>query len=346
MPQMLAAICTQPGKIVIEDVSIPVPEENQVLIEVKAVGVCRSDVTGYMGKHPLIPLPMIMGHECSGKIAALGPGVKRIKVGDEVAVETFFRLCGECAGCRNGRYNTCKNPMIIGHNVPGAFAQYMLANANFIFPKPSEVSFEEAALTEPLSVGVHAIKIAGIQVGERVVILGAGAIGLFALQVAKLAGGEVTVVDVVPSKLELARKLGADHIIDASQLDVQEEVRRITGGDGAEVVIEAVGKPATLQQSVDLTQPGGRIVLIGFTGNPVDEINLSKVTLQEMKVMGILGFCRDYPTSLNLLSRRKISVTPLISSSYGLQGVEKAIQQMIKKPGEVVRIIIHPQDLK
>jgi threonine dehydrogenase-like Zn-dependent dehydrogenase len=341
---MKAVVCERPMAMGLREVPTPKPKWKEALVEIRAVGVCRSDVSGYLGKHPLITYPNILGHECSGVVVELGPDARGFQVGEEVAVETFFELCGRCSGCRRGQYNTCKSPKIIGHNVPGAFAEYMLANSDFLHQKPPNVSFEEAALVEPLSVAVHAVKRCGISCGETVAIIGAGAIGLLTLQVARLSGATVHVVDVVERKLALAKDLGADRVFDASTRDARAEMMAATEGDGYDYVIEAVGSPKTLRETTDLARAGGTIMCIGFSGRETDEISLSKITLQEMRLLGILGFCRDYPTSLQLLSKGMVDVGPLITQRLPLEEVEKAIQLMMKRPAEVLRAIIRPRE--
>lgn len=340
---MNAVVCEKPMVMGLQKVPTPKPKGKEALVEIKAVGVCRSDVSGYLGKHPLVTYPNILGHECSGVVVELGPDAGGFEVGDEVIVETFFELCGKCAGCRRGQYNTCKNPKIIGHNVPGAFAEYMLANSDFLYQKPSNVSFEDAALVEPLSVAVHAVKRCGISCGETVAIIGAGAIGLLTLQVARLSGATVHVVDVIERKLALAKAMGADRVFDGSMHDPREEMMAATEGDGYDYVIEAVGSPRTLRETTDLARAGGTIMCIGFSGRDTDEICLSKITLQEMRLLGILGFCRDYPTSIKLLSREMVNVRLLITQKFPLEETEKAIQLMIEKPAEVLRAIIKPR---
>ena len=341
---MRAVVLTAPKKLELQQVPVPEPQAGQVLIKPESTAVCRSDVSGYLNKHPMIQPPRIMGHEVSGIVVKVGSGVTRWKNGDHVIVETFFYSCGTCPGCRAGRYNVCNDVQIIGHNVDGAFGEYALANASFIYEKPDEVTFDEAALTEPLSVGVHAIKRCGIGVGDFVVILGAGAIGLMALQVAKASGAEVLIADLVEKKLELAKKLGADHLVNAGERDTVEAVREVTDGDMAPFVLEAVGRPETIKQMVDLASSGGTLMPIGFTGRDLDEINLSKITLAEMDLLGILGFCRDFPTSIKLMKRKLVDMESLITQRYPLSQVEDAIKLAIEKPNEVIRAIIHPQE--
>jgi L-iditol 2-dehydrogenase len=341
---MRAVVLTAPKKLELQEVPVPEPRAGQVLVETRSTAVCRSDVSGYLDKHPMIQPPRIMGHECAGVVKSLGPGVTRWKEGDPVVVETFFYACGTCPGCRSGRYNVCNDVQVIGHNVDGAFAEYTLVNADFIYEKPESVPFDQASLAEPLSVGVHAIRRCGIGVGDFVAVIGAGAVGLMILQVAKASGAEVLIADLVESKLALAKKLGADHVIDAGKRDTVEAVREATNGDMAPFVIEAVGRPETIKQMVDLASSGATLMPVGFTGKDFDEINLSRITLAEMDLLGILGFCRDYPTSLKLMKRNQVDMESLITQRYPLDQVEDAIRLNIEKSDEVIRSVIHPQE--
>lgn len=342
--KMRAVVLTAPKKLELMEVPVPEPNFGQVLVKVESTAVCRSDVSGYLNKHPMIQPPRIMGHECAGLVEAVGPGVSRWRKGDPVVVETFFYACGSCPGCRAGRYNVCNDVQVIGHNVDGAFATYALANANFIYEKPEGVPFDQASLTEPLSVGVHAIRRCGIGVADFVVVLGAGAIGLMVLQVAKASGAEVLVADLVESKLELAKKLGADYVVNASEVDTVEAVRDVTDGEMAPYVLECVGRPETIRQMVDLASSGATLMPIGFTGRDLDEVNMSKITLAEMDVLGILGFCRDYPTALKLMKRGLVDMESLITQRYVLSEVEKAIKLAIERPNDVIRAVVHPQE--
>ena len=341
---MRAVVLREIGQLELAKVPVPQPKEGQALVKVISTAVCRSDVSGFLGKHPMIEPPRIMGHECSGVVEEVGPGVANWERGDEVVVETFFYTCGRCPGCRAGRYNVCNDVKVIGHNVDGAFAEYVLANASFLHPKPPTVSFDEAALTEPLSVGVHAVRRCAVTIGDFVVIIGAGVIGLMVLQVAKAAGAEVLIADLSERKLELARKLGADHIVDASSEDLKEAVSSATDGEMAPVVFEAVGKPETLKQMVEVACSGARVMPIGFTGKPTDEINLSRVTLAEIDVLGILGFWHDFPISLSLMRRGLVDLRSMITQTFPLADVEKAIRLAIERPDEVLRAVIHPQE--
>lgn len=339
MATMKAAVCTTRETIVIQDVPRPTPWEGQVLVRVKATGLCGSDVDGYTGHHPMIKWPIILGHECSGVIAELGRGVTDWAVGDEVAVEPFF-ACKLCPACQSGRYNLCAYLKITGHQVPGSLAEYVVAEACFVHRKPPNVPFEEAAIAEPVSGSLHAVERCNLRMGALVVIIGCGTIGSLAMQHALNKGAEVVVADLLDFKLEVARSLGATHTVNPSATDLKARVTELTGGIGADCVIEAVGHPDTLASTVGLVKRGGTIMLIGWSGNETDPFNLTSVTLDELAVLGTLGFCRDFPTALKLMSRGKVKVAPIISHRLPLERVEEGVRMLRDRVGRTWKIVI------
>jgi len=337
--KMKAALCPRPGEMVITEVDVPEPKEGEVLVEVRATGLCGSDVDGFLGRHPMIGYPIIMGHECSGVIAAVGKNARGVHKGDAVVVEPFF-TCKSCPSCLRGKYNLCKDLRIIGHQIPGSLAEYVLAEARFAHPKPENLSFEEGAIAEPLSGSLHAVKRAGIGVGDFTVIIGCGTIGSFSLQHAKNAGAEVLIADVQDFKLSRARKLGADHVLNVNREDLKAKVDELTGGLGADKVIEAVGLPETLVQTTKLVRRGGTIMLIGWSGNKTDQFDLTSVTLDELTVLGTLGFCWDFPAALNLAGRGKVDLKSIISHKFPLEKTREAIELFQSGKDNAWKIII------
>jgi len=339
MVTMRAAVCTGRERIEIQEVPRPAPQAGQVLIEVMASGLCGSDVDGFMGHHPMITWPIILGHECSGVIAELGPGVEGWRVNDDVVVEPFF-TCGTCPACRQGRYNLCRDLKLLGHQVAGSLAEYVVADARFLHRKPRTLSFEEAALAEPASCARHAVERCGLKGGDLIVILGCGTVGSLAMQYALTKGAEVVVADVKDFKLEMAAQLGADHTVNAARDDLRERVMGLTAGLGADCVLEAVGRPDTLAATVDLVRRGGTILLMGWSGNETDALNLTKVTLDELTVLGTLCYCWDFPVALRLMSRGKIKVTPIISHHLPLARVEEGLTMLRDGEAGVWKIVI------
>jgi threonine dehydrogenase-like Zn-dependent dehydrogenase len=325
--KMKAAINTDLQTIVIDEVPIPQPGPGEVLVQVKATGLCGSDVDGYLGHHPMMKWPLILGHECSGVVAELGPGVEGWQVGDAVAVEPFF-TCKTCPACLRGKYNLCIDLKITGHQVPGSLAEYTIAEACFLHHKPDNISFVEAAIAEPTSGSLHAVERCGIRLGDFVVIIGCGTMGVLAMQHALNKGAEVFISEPSGFKRAVAEELGVHHTVDPAKQDLRERVRALTGSIGADCVIEAVGKPETLASTVGLVKRGGTIMLIGWSGNKTDPIDLTTITLDEMTLLGTLGFCHDFPVALKQMSQGKVKTLPLITHRLPLDRVEEGIQML------------------
>jgi L-iditol 2-dehydrogenase len=342
---MKAAVCEEPHKIILRDVNVPGPGPGEVLVKVKASGICRSDVKGYLGTHPGVIYPMILGHEFSGEVAALGEGVESaygdapLEVGDGVIVEPLFP-CGECTACLAGDYNLCYGLTMAGHQAPGSFAEYAIARAALLYPKDQSLSFDEAALMEPLAVAVHAVKRAGTSIGDMVVVLGSGTIGLLTMQVAKKAGATVIATDVSGDKLHLAADLGADYVVNADTSDPCELVMAVTRDRGADVVIDCAGTPQTLMQTVDLVRKGGTVTMIGWTGEESDRISLTKITRREINLLGSIIYCRDFPTAIELAVSRNVNLSSIITHEFELAEVPEALEQLSRDGHEVIKAIV------
>ncbi|HPD14745.1 MAG TPA: alcohol dehydrogenase catalytic domain-containing protein [Planctomycetota bacterium] len=344
MPTMKAAVCKARETIAIEDVPRPTPKRGEVLVAVKATGLCGSDVDGYTGHHPMIKWPIILGHECSGVVAEVGPGETRWKPGDPVVVEPFF-TCKTCPACLRGQYNLCVDLKITGHQVPGSLAEFVIAESFFLHPKPANLSFAEAAIAEPVSGSLHGVERANPRLGSFVTILGCGTIGVLAMQHCLNKGAEVLIADPAAFKRKVAKDLGVHHALDPLKEDVKARVKELTGGIGADVVIEAVGKPETLAATVGLVRRGGTILLIGWSGNKTDAFDLTSVTLDELTVLGTLGFCWDHKAALRLLSQGKVTVKPIISHRLPLDRVEDGIRMLQSHAEGVWKIAITEEEV-
>jgi len=339
MATMKAAVCKDRETIVIEEVPRPVPKPDEALVKVMATGLCGSDVDGYTGHHPMIQWPIILGHECAGVVAEVGAEVKDWKPGDEVVIEPFFN-CKTCPACLRGQYNLCVDLKITGHQVDGSLADYVIADPFFLHPRPANLPWAEAAIAEPVSGSLHAVERAAPRLGDFTVILGCGTIGVLAMQHCLNKGAEVLVSEPMAFKREVATELGVHHTVDPESEDLKAKVQELTGGIGADVVIEACGKPETLAATIGLARRGGRIMLIGWSGNATDAIDLTSVTLDELTVMGTLGFAWDHKTALKLMAMGKVKVAPIISHHLPLERVEEGIQMLHEHAPGVWKIAI------
>jgi 2-desacetyl-2-hydroxyethyl bacteriochlorophyllide A dehydrogenase len=339
MAKMMAAVCHKPCDITIEQVQKPEPGNGQAVIKVMATGVCGSDVDGYLGTHPWIGHPIILGHECSGVVDSVGAGVTKVKPGERVVCEPFF-VCGKCRNCRRGRYNMCRDIIVIGHQVPGSFAEYVLMDERFLHPMPKGLSFEVGALAEPISGALHGVGRCNLKIGELAVVIGCGTIGYFLTQHAANSGARVLVSEPDARKRKAALAVGALWAIDPKSESLADKVDELTDGMGADCVLEAVGVPETIRQTVSLTRKGGTILLMGWTGNEADAFDCTTMTLDEMTVLGTMGFAWDFPVTLDLLARGKVDVERIISHRFPLEKAVEALETLHEKRGSAWKVML------
>lgn len=343
---MKAAIFHGPNQpLRIEDVPVPEIGPGEVLVKVAACGVCHTDLH-YLdhGVPTFKKPPMILGHEPSGTITKIGAGVEGFKEGDPVLLPAVLS-CGTCFFCRTGRENICQSMVMFGNNVDGAYAEYVKAPAKDIFHLPPEVPLLEGSIiADAISTPYHAVKNrAQVRPGDSVVIYGCGGVGINAVQVAAAAGGIVIAVDIVPQKLEWAKKLGASAVINPNEVEkVPKSVRALTGGAGADVAIECIGNPKTMEAAFATLRKGGRLVVVGYTDQAVS-LPASKIMYFEQEVMGSLG-CRpvDYPRIIELARIGKIRVKELVTHRFPLERINDAFDLMRKGEGSALRSVVIP----
>lgn len=341
---MKAAVLHKPFDVRIEEVPVPVPKAGEVLVAMKSVGVCGSDVhfyeAGRIGSF-VVRKPMILGHESAGDIVRLGPGVKGLKVGDRVAVEPGVP-CRKCEFCRSGRYNLC--PDVVFYACPpydGAYCEYQVAAADFVFKLPANVSYDEGAMIEPLAVGMHACNRAHVGPGDSVAVLGSGPIGLVSLQSARARGAaRLIAVDVDARRLQLAKKLGATDVVNASRTDAVREIHRLTDGAGADVVLETAGAVPTAQQTVACAKNGGRIVLVGMPLTDRFEMPIIDAIVKEVSISGLFRYANMYPPAIALVSRGAVDVKSMITKRFRLEAVPEALGFAHRQGKKAVKIMI------
>lgn len=290
--------------------------------------------------------PVVLGHEYSGVVAELGPGIMGFSVGDRVVGETTASACGTCPVCRTGEYNLCRQRLIIGYAADGAFAKYVKVPERFLHHLPSSVSFEEASLIEPLCVAYNAlIEKVTVKPGDMVAVLGPGPIGLFCLQVAKVAGASKVLISGLSEdrrRLEIAKELGAYQVIDSEAEDVVAKIMEVSKGLGADVVADAAGPSDTLWQSIEMVKPAGKIIKIGWGPKPVG-FSLDKILGKGVTLQGTLGHnWKVWEAAIQLLEAGLIKVAPLISAEYPITEWRKAFDVMRYKSG--VTAVLRPVD--
>jgi 6-hydroxycyclohex-1-ene-1-carbonyl-CoA dehydrogenase len=338
---MKAAVFHGPNQpLKIEEVPTPSPGAGQLLVKTAACGVCHTDLHYIDHGVPTFKKPpLILGHEPSGTVAALGEGAEGFKEGDRVLLPAVVS-CGNCAACRTGRENICDTMIMFGNNIDGAYAEYLLAPAKDTFHLPEEIPLEEGAIiADAVSTPYHAVvNRANVKPGDSVVVLGCGGVGINLVQVAAAVGGSVIAVDISEEKLKWAKKLGADVTINPKEDEKwPKAVRKMTGG-GADIAIEAIGNPTTIETAFNTLRTGGRLVVLGFTDKNIS-LNAGKIMYREMEIVGTLG-CRvvDYPKLIELCRLGKIKIKELVTARFPLEEINDAFDLLRK--GEGLRSII------
>ena len=321
------------GAVAIRDVPEPAINPDQVLLDVKATSVCGSDIHMWREHQSwAIKLPLILGHEFSGVVAQVGERVSGFQVGERVACETAYQVCGQCVYCLSGNYNLCPHRLGYGALADGSFTRYVVARPQILHRIPANVPFEHAALTEPICVAYNAlVEKTAIKPGDIVVIQGPGPIGIMALQMAKLRGAGTSIVlgtDVDKHRLEVAEELGAQYIVNIQHDDPVKLIRSLSDGYGADLVVDCTGVSGALQQSLELVRPNGRITKIGWGPQPLG-ISLDPLVAKAVTLQG--SFSHTYPTwerALGLLSTGQINLAPVIGGIYPLDDWHEAFTRM------------------
>ncbi|MGE5377075.1 MAG: zinc-binding dehydrogenase [Bacteroidota bacterium] len=340
---MRAMIYLGPEQIELRTVPIPEPSAGELLVRVRAATTCGTDVKTYRRGHPKFPPPFIFGHEFGGDIVGVGEGVRAFREGMRVTANVFAE-CGECFYCKRGQGNLCAN---LVYNF-GAFAEYMTIPASIVrrttFVIPSHISYEQAALLEPLVTVVHGWHKVRFQHGETVVLLGAGGpISLMYLQLALRAGASrVIAIGHSSTRLAVAGKLGAGHLVNSRETDPVVAVHDLTGGYGADVVIECAGTQSTWQSSLELVRKGGRVLWFGgLPGGTRVKIDAARVHYGEIDLLNMHGgTSEDACEAFELITSGAMQVSPMLNGELPLEKVELALQKMIA--GEVVKMVIRP----
>lgn len=320
----------------------PQPGPGEVRIAIAEVGICGSDLHAYHGRHPFITLPVVPGHEFAGLVNAVGEGVRDFAPGDRVTVEPSL-VCGKCYNCRHGRYNICSNLRVIGCQTPGAMAEYIVVPAEKVLRLPDNVNWVQGALAEPLAVGVRAARRAEFEPGANVLILGGGTIGLMTLQAAKALGaGTVMVSELLPERLALAKELGADVVVNPSEVNLLDAVVETFGERRADVIIECVGVGATARDAIRVARKGTRIVIAGVFEQDVS-VSMGLVQDHELELIGTLMYLNDdFPTALRLLAEGAAHAEPLVSHRFPLKEAAKAFEVADRRSG-ALKVLIDVQ---
>ena len=344
---MKSLLLTAYNHLEITDMPLPTAGVGEVLVRVEACGICGSDVHGLDGSTGRRIPPIVMGHEAAGTVEAVGEGVTRFAKGDRVTFDSTV-YCGECPYCKIGQINLCDNREVIGvsegnYRRHGAFAEYVVIPDRIMYPLPADFPFEEAAMLEAVSVGMHGVKVSAIAGGETALVIGAGMIGLLTLQAAKAAGcARVFISDVDETRLNLARQIGADEVLHCSGTELLSEIRRLTNGRGVDVVLEAVGLNQTVASAIDCARKGGAVTLIGNV-SPEVTLPLQKVVVKQLKLQGSCASSGEYPEAIELIAAGKIKVKPLITAVAGLEEGPRWFDRLHAREPNLMKVVLSPR---
>jgi len=343
---MHALVLTEYGKLEYQEVPSPTIGPADVRVEVKACGICGSDVHGFDGTSGRRQPPIIMGHEAAGEIAEVGTDVTEWNVGDRVTFDSTVN-CDECAYCRKGQVNLCDQRMVLGvscddYRRDGAFAQEVAIPQHILYGIPDGVSFEQAAMVEPVSIALHAVKRTLPDQNSVAVVVGTGLIGLFVVQVLRALGCHTIIgVDIQDDRLALAKKLGATHTVNAAKKDEVAFVMSLTSEKGADLAFEVVGNTAPLQTALTCVRKGGRVALVGNVA-PYVEFPLQAAVTRELILHGSCASAGEYPQCMELIAAGKVDTDALMSAVAPMSEGAVWFERLHRKDPGLMKVVLHP----
>ncbi|MBC8325298.1 MAG: galactitol-1-phosphate 5-dehydrogenase [Verrucomicrobia subdivision 3 bacterium] len=343
---MKALLLEEYKKLTVTEMPLPEVGGRDVLVQIRACGICGSDIHGFDGSSGRRVPPLIMGHEASGVVSGIGGEVTNVKEGDRVTFDSMVS-CGACDFCARGQMNLCDDRRVLGvscedYRQHGCFAEYAVVPEHIIYPMPDNLPFEHAAMIEPVSVAVHAVKRTPIAAGDTAVVVGAGMIGLLVVQALKAAGcDKVIAVDLADEKLALAQTLGADIGINPKTSDAVAAIHDATDGRGADIAMEVVGATPTVQTAIEATRKGGHVTLIGNLAPTVD-FPLQSVVTRELTVYGSCASNGEYPECIDLLANGTFQVEPLITAKATLEEGPDWFDRLFAAEAGLMKVILQP----
>jgi threonine dehydrogenase-like Zn-dependent dehydrogenase len=338
---MKALYIVEPGKVEVREIDRPAAARGEVLLKVGIVGFCGGDLNAYRGSFTLQEYPMIPGHEIGAEIEAVGAGVPDgLRPGMKVTVSPYSS-CGECAACRRGRPNACRDNRTMGVRRPGAMTEYITVRWQDIYPS-QKLSLKELALVEPLTVGFHAADRGRVEAPDTVAVLGCGLVGLGAIAGSVERGARVVAVDIADEKLALARRAGAADAVNSSSTDLHEALYQLTGGLGPDVAIEAVGLPETFLAAVEEVAFTGRVVYIGYSNKPV-EYQTKLFVQKELDILGSRNCLGDFPRVIEMLEKGRFPVDGCITKTVSLDEAPQVLVDWAEAPTAVTKIMVNVQ---
>jgi L-iditol 2-dehydrogenase len=344
MKTMKTAVMLGVGKMGFEQRPIPVPKDDEVLVKLEYVGICGSDLhyyeNGRIGDYVVKP-PFVLGHEPGGVVVQVGKNVKNLKVGDRVALEPG-KTCGHCEFCKKGEYNLCPDVVFFATPpVDGVFQEYVAHEAGLCFKLPDNVSTMEGALIEPLAVGMHAAKQGGATLGQTAVVTGSGCIGLVSMMSLKAFGvTEVYVVDIMQKRLDKALELGATGVINSKSTNPVEEIMKITGGRGVDLVIETSGTEICAVQGLEMLVRGGTLVQVGYSKSGSMNLPTSLICDHELTIKSVFRYRHIYPMAIKAVAEGKVNLKGIVTDVFELDDIQNAMDRSVKDKADIVKAVV------
>ena len=335
---MKTVLINEPFKISVTDTEKPVAKEGEALLKIKYCGICGADVASYTGNQPFTTYPRIPGHEFSAEIVSIPENDKGLKPGDIVTANPYFN-CGKCYSCKRGFVNCCTDNQTMGVQRDGSFREYISMPVERIYPGKG-LSAKELALVEPFTISYHALHRAPVKPGDKVLIVGAGPIGLFALIAAKAQGAEVYVADILDGRLQKALKFGATGVINSKEHDIVKEAMKITGNNGFDVCVEACGNSVTFLNCIDCVAFAGNIILIG-NGKKETTFLHSILLKKELNVFGSRNsYAKDFMAVIDLIASKTVDVMDMVSDIYPIDRADEAFKALANNDGSLAKVLI------
>ena len=337
---MKQQVVTSPKEIIFKEVQIPDCKEDEIVIKTMRIGICGRDIHVYYGEHPNTSFPVTQGHEVSGEVIKIGKKVVDFKIGDKVTFQPQI-VCGQCYPCKNGLYHICDKLRVRGFQAPGAAVEYFVINEDDAIKLPDKMSFDKGAMIEPIAVACGAIsKVSKIE-GKNVVVLGAGPIGNLTAQTAKALGAKaVLITEINEFRLDIAKKVGIDYIVNPTKANLLDEIITAFGADKADIIFECIGLNQTVNDAIKIARKGTDIVLVGVYGeNPT--IDLNSIQNEELRLIGTLMYQKkDYYKAIELVESGKIKLEPLITNHFPFDKYNDAYQYIEKNKEKVMKVLI------
>lgn len=338
---MRTAVLEAPRRFHVVDRPVPVAAPGEVVVHVAATAVCHTDLAIYTGEHPGVRYPVVMGHESTGTVDSVGSGVTGLAPGQHVIINPIIS-CGRCDSCRRGADHLCRNAGLFGREVEGSMTEYVHLPSRYVFPLPAALPLANATLIETLATVRHAQERLAIAPGESVVVLGQGTTGLLHTRLAVLAGANpVIAVSRTKWKLDMATRMGAHHALDTGAEQSVAEVLRLTGGSGADIVIDTAGSSDSLMAALDMLRPGGRLAPYAVSHECCSRFTTFPLYYKEISIIGSRALTTaDMAPSIDLVASGQIDVSGFVSATYPLERAPAAFEEYERNPGNVLRIVI------